>query len=280
MSSNPVPLESQHFFVDEAGDLTLFNKRGQIIIGQAGVSQTFMVGVARLPDPEAAQTQLEALRQQLLADPYFRGVPSVQPAAKKTALAFHAKDDLPEVRREVFKLLPTLGAKVVVALRRKDVLAREAQALFRYGRKLQANDVYDDLVKRLFRNLLHKAEENRIVFARRGKQARKEALAQAIEAAKRNFAAQHGQFHDVPTHIESAYPSEYVGLQIVDYYLWALQRAYEVGETRFFDLLANDVRLVMDIDDTRGKPYGEWYSDTNPLTLEKIRPSDRLGSGG
>jgi hypothetical protein len=27
----------------------------------------------------------------------------------------------------------------------------------------------------------------------------------------------------------------------------------------------------MDVDDKRHKPYGEWYSDLNPLTLEKLR---------
>ncbi|MBI5051941.1 MAG: DUF3800 domain-containing protein [Chloroflexi bacterium] len=184
-------------------------------------------------------------------------------------IAFHAKNDLPEVRREVFKVLPALGAKILVAIRRKDVLAREAQAIFRYGRKLKANDIYDDLVMRLFRNLLHTADENRIVFARRGKQARKEALTNAIDKAKRNFAARHGEFFDVPTQIHSAYPSEHIGLQVVDYYLWALQRLYESGEDRFFDLLAKDYRLIMDLDDTRYKAYGEWYNDINPLTLKK-----------
>ncbi len=27
----------------------------------------------------------------------------------------------------------------------------------------------------------------------------------------------------------------------------------------------------MDLDDRRNKPYGEWYSDRSPLTLEKLR---------
>jgi len=274
----PSPL-IHHYFVDEAGDLTLFDKRGRVLVGQSGVSNFFMVGVAFLPDPALAETAFNGLRAQLLDDPYFTGVPSMQSESKKTAIAFHAKDDLPEVRREVFKLLPTFGAKIMVAIRRKEVLAHEAQTLFRYRRKIQANDVYDDLVKRLFRNLLYEADENQIVFARRGKQARKEALVQAIDSAKHNFAARHGHFFDVPTQIHSAYPSEQAGLQVVDYYLWALQRLYEMGEERFFASVVGDFRLVMDIDDTRRKPYGEWYSDANPLSLEKIKPSDKLGSG-
>jgi hypothetical protein len=47
---------------------------------------------------------------------------------------------------------------------------------------------------------------------------------------------------------------------------------FERGVDRFFNLLAPAYRLVMDLDDTRKKPYGEWYSDSNPLKLEKIKP--------
>ena len=269
-----------HYFVDEAGDLNLFDKKGRVLLGTPGVSNFFLVGVARIPDPDLAHTTLETLRASLLADPYFKDVPSFRPEQKKTALMFHAKDDLPEVRREVFRVLLQLGAQVQVALRRKEVLVRESQALYRYGNKLRPQDVYDSLLMRLFRNLLHKADENRIVFAYRGKAARKEALEQAILKAKRNFAARWGTFYDRPTILRSGLPSEHAGLQAVDYYLWALQRLYESGEERFFQLLARDYRLIMDIDDTRRKPYGAWYSDANPLTLEKIQPSNRLGSSG
>ncbi len=268
------------YFVDEAGDLNLFDKKKRVLLGKEGVSNYFMVGVVYLPDPELARVKLEALRVQLIADPYFKDVPSFQPAEKKTAITFHAKDDLPEVKREVFKILPELGVQAQVVIRRKEALVREAQALFRYGKKVNPNDVYDDLIKRLFRNLLHKADENHIIFARRGKSARKVALEQAITKAKRNFAVKWNKPYDKPTLIQSAYPSEFIGLQVVDYYLWALQRLYEIGEDRFFLLLGKDYRLIMDIDDTRNKPYGEWYSDSNPLTREKIQPSNRLGSGG
>jgi hypothetical protein len=263
----------RHYFVDEAGDMTLFGKRGQVLIGREGVSRVFMVGVIHLPDPRAARQALDALRAQLLADPYFRGVPSMQPEAGKTALCFHAKDDPPEVRREVFRLLPDFGAKVQVALRRKARLAVEARDVFRRaGRKLSAHDIYDDLVKRLFKNLLHKADENRIVFARRGKSKRQDALERAIARAKQNFEAKWSIQADRPTVIEPAYPSERAGLQVIDYYLWALQRLYERGEDRFFALLADQFRLIMDLDDKRNKPYGEWYSDRNSLELAKLKP--------
>ena len=93
------------YFVDEAGDATLFSEKGKVIIGSPGCSRYFILGVLDVPDPEALNTDLEALRAQLLVDPYFKKVPSMQPVEKKTLLAFHAKDDVPEVRREVFNLL-------------------------------------------------------------------------------------------------------------------------------------------------------------------------------
>lgn len=262
-----------HYFVDEAGDLTFFDRQGRIIVGNEGVSLCFMVGVAHLPDPQRCHETLESLRQTLLADPYFRGVPSMQQQAGKTALCFHAKDDLPEVRREMFKLLSGLGAKVQVVIRRKRELADAAQRIYNQsGQKLKPDAIYDDMVSRLFRNMLHSADENAVTFARRGKSAREDALAQAIAKAKRNFTRKWGNCVDRPTKIQSAYPSACAGLQVIDYYLWAIQRLFERGEDRFFNLLADHYRLVMDLDDTRNKPYGEWYSDSKTLCLEKIKP--------
>jgi hypothetical protein len=108
----------KHYFVDEAGDLTLFNKRKQIVVGNEGSSSCFMVGMADIPRPDDVKQKLDELRQELLNDPYFHGVPSMQPEQKKTAICFHAKDDLPEVRREVFKLLPSFEARIIIAVRR------------------------------------------------------------------------------------------------------------------------------------------------------------------
>ena len=99
-----------HYFVDEAGDPTLFDNKGRIIVGEPGCSSYFILGRLEVNDPVALTTVMEKLRADLLADPYFKGLPSMQPTARKTALMFHAKDDLPEVRREVFRLLPVSPA--------------------------------------------------------------------------------------------------------------------------------------------------------------------------
>ena len=262
-----------HFFVDEAGDLALFDRRGRVIVGQPGVSHCFMVGAAEIRDPAAVAARLAALRSDLLRDPYFAGVPSMQPERNRTAIAFHAKDDPPEVRREVLRLLPTFGAKVIVAIRRKAQLADFAQFHWHeYGVKLSANDVYDDLVRRVFQNKLHVADESRIVLAPRGRSDRTVALRSAIDRAKDDFERRWRKGIDRPVNVRALSPAQAPGIQVVDYYLWALQRMYERGEDRYFNLLASQYRFVMDLDDTRRKPYGEWYSEKNPLILDKMKP--------
>jgi hypothetical protein len=51
----------------------------------------------------------------------------------------------------------------------------------------------------------------------------------------------------------------------VDYVLWTLQRLYERREDRFLELLWPQVELVIDIDDTRTRPYGVYYTQRRPL---------------
>ncbi len=196
----------------------------------------------------------------------------MSPQAGKTAVCFHAKDDLPEVRWEVFKLLPTLGVKVQAVIRRKDTLAGEARSLQSKGGRLSEGEIDDDLVKRLFKNLLHRGEMHSICFARRGKSDRQEALTSALQRAKLNFQRQWVTETDPPFSIRASVPSADAGLQIIDYYLWALQRLIERNEDRYFASIADHFSLIMDLDDVRLAPYGRWYTGKDPLTREKKKP--------
>jgi hypothetical protein len=69
----------RHYFVDEAGDGTLFDRKGHIIVGSEGCSRFFILGLVDIADPESLSRDLEELRARLLADSYFKKVPSMQP---------------------------------------------------------------------------------------------------------------------------------------------------------------------------------------------------------
>jgi hypothetical protein len=263
----------RHYFVDEAGDSTLFNRRGRIIVGTEGCSRFFILGLADIPDPVTLGREMEALRARLLADPYFKGVPSMQPQARKTALAFHAKDDLPEVRREVFSLLLRHQMHFFAVVRDKLKVVEyvrqrnEREPSYRYN----PNELYDYLVRRLFRDRLHKDDEYEIFFAKRGKSDRTKALLEALQAARNRFSQRWGIVSEAPIHVFPTAPPKCPGLQAADYFLWALQRLYERHEERFVALLWPLVSLVHDVDDTREARYGVYYTNKKPLTLAAIK---------
>ena len=231
-----------------------------------------MMGCLEVADPLTLAADIEALREVLLADPTLNRVPSMTAAERKTAVAFHAKDDIPEVRREVFKLLMRHEIKFYAIIRDKITittavrLRNESDPTYRYSE----NEVYDALVSRLFRDRLHQADYNEVVFARRGRKDRTQALMAALDKARTNFARKWGVVGTGAIHVYAATPRDHGGLQAVDYLLWALQRLYERGEDRYLSVIWPKARMVMDIDDTRARGYGEWFTQQKPLTLEAL----------
>ena len=81
----------------------------------------------------------------------------MQPSAKKTAITFHAKDDHHDVRLEVFKLMQTFEVKIFVAIRcKKDLAAATKKTYAALNKKINQDDIYDDLVKRFFKRVFEK----------------------------------------------------------------------------------------------------------------------------
>lgn len=262
----------RHYFVDEAGDPTLFNGKGEIIVGNQGCSRFFILGMLDVADPDSLSKNLDTLRAELLADPYFKDIPSMQPERRKTAMGFHAKDDIPEVRREVFNLLKKYDLRFFAVVRDKQKLLEYVRgrnrndASYRY----QGNELYDYLTRRLFKSHLHQADSYNICFASRGKSDRTAALRTALQAARDNFCQQRGIVSVAPINITATRPPQSPCLQAVDYFLWVLQRLYERREDEYLEHLWSAFRLVHDLDDTRCKEYGVYYNQRNPISLLKM----------
>jgi len=274
MTANGTPSGTQRFyFVDEAGDPVPFNRRKRVVVGTEGCSKFFVLGLLDVDAPDALASELAELRVRLLADPYFKGVRSVLPTARKTAVAFHAKDDIPEVRREVFSLLVRHPMRFFAVVRDKRRIVRlvqehnQKQPAYRYN----INHLYDRCVSRLFRDRLHKDDAYRLVFARRGRSDRTGAFRRALENARYNFRHKWGVASTAPIEVIASTPPEDPSLQAADYFLWALQRLFERGEGRYLDYVWSKVRLVHDVDDIHRYAYDEYYSQDNALTEAAIQ---------
>jgi len=79
--------------------------------------------------------------------------------------------------------------------------------------------------------------------------------------------------------VETSRPAQEPVLQAVDYALWAVQRAFEKGEMRYFDFLRDKIELVWDIYDiekmkeARRRGASIIYDrKKNPFDIKKVSP--------
>ena len=266
--------QSPHpYFVDETGDGVIFDAKGRVLVGTGKVPDYFTVGMVECWNMRALAEELAALRAQLAADPYFKGVPSMQPEARKTALFFHAKDDIPEVRREVFRVIERHDFSFYAVVRTMSAVVRqvkrrnERDPTYRY----RPTEPYDSAVRRLFDKKLHTQPAFDVVFASRGK-ARTQALREHLlraQAASRKAA---GTYPNATIHVRAMPAHQHAGLQVADYCLWALQRLFAKGEDRFLSLIWSKVGLIVDADDTSERPYGTYHTRKHPpMDAQKIK---------
>ena len=256
--------EHRFFYVDETGDPSFYGKGKKLIVGNEGCSRTFGVGFLRTADPAAIRQRLLALREGVLADRYLKDIPSME----KTRRAFHAKDDCPEVRKLVFGCLDGLEFSVQI------VVARKLEALFKTRHKLSQDAFYNDLTSHLFERQLHLAHRNTIMFARRGNKAQQHALRIAVEAGVASFRNKYPNATTTTVDVQTAYSAEEPLLQAADYALWAVQRAFERGEMRYFDFIAPKVEIVWDIYDFASLKAGSpvIFTRKNPFHIDKVSP--------
>ena len=96
------------------------------------------------------------------------------------------------------------------------------------------------------------------------------ALCEALQSAQNRFAEQHNVTSDMFLQVSQASPKDQASLQAVDYFIWALQKLYELGEERYVNYLWPAFRLVHDIDDRREAGYGVYYTQKKPLNAAAL----------
>ncbi|MHB9035102.1 MAG: DUF3800 domain-containing protein [Armatimonadota bacterium] len=261
------------YCVDEAGDSVLWGRRGKLLVGTEGCSKYFILGMVCVRDAERLASEAQELRQELLSDPYFAGVPSLDPAKGRTAVAFHAKDDPAEIRRDFFKLLMRHDVEFHAVVRTKKEVARIVSDFrtLHPNYVFDQNQLYDDLARRLFHDKLHLEDAYSIVFARRWKSDRTKALKHALETARNRHCNANGFRSSAPIKVHAASPKDRIELQAADYFLWALQRAYEKGEDRYVQMMWPQIHCVWDVDDTSEGKAGVRYTKEKPLDAASIQ---------
>ncbi len=256
------PAAGDHwYFVDETGDPVFYDRRGNLIVGQEGCSAILALGFIETHDPGSIRQALTDLHARIAADRYLQAIPSIA----RTNRSFHAKDDAPEVRYLVYRLLAELEFKAQFVVARKD------ERLFRTAFHADEGEFYDHLVSRLFESVLHRHARNRVYFAQRGSRVRQNRLEQAIRSGVAKFETRWNTKVETEIRIE---PQTAVGepcLEVVDYMNWAVQRAFVRREMRYYRFVESKVSLLVDLYDSDRYP-NNWYSRDNPFDVEKASP--------
>ena len=251
-----------YFYVDESGDPTILGRRGKNLLAEGKASKVFMVGYVEIAEPKQLTKRLMDLHEEIKNDEYLRGIPSLA----GSILAFHANKDCAEVKERVFRILRDAPFQAYVVVARKD------EHLFRRKFDLKPARLYEYLVSKLFETRLHLYREIDIYFASMGNTVREHNMRQAIATAMETFKDKWGKENTTPIRVFVQEASQLAMLQVADYALWAVQRAYEMGEFRYYNFIKERISLVQDIFDAANYPK-TYYTPKNPLSQEKISPT-------
>lgn len=275
MSDRPTtsPPEKKCYFVDEAGDGTLFDRKGHVIIGEEGCSKFFMVGLADIADAAAIKADFDALRGQVSNDPFLKNLRQFKLQRKDTSVYFHATVDPVEVRWEVYKILLRHNFRFSAVIKSKRTVLKYVQSRNQQDKNYwyHEDELYDFILRRLFKDRLHQHDQYRVTFAIRGNKKRSAEFRAAIEQARAAFLQEHQIDSLAAVEVVPAYSRDEAGLQVADYCLWALQRVCEKPDEEGCDRYLNPlwetgkISLVIDCDDTRKAGYGEYYTRKKPL---------------
>lgn len=248
----------RHRFIDEAGDMTFYGKKRKQIIGQDGVSNTFMLGMVKVACRlHQCRTELRDLAQSVLTDRYFAKVPSVSKRADSGFFVFHAKNDPPEIRKIMFDYIANLDCSF------EAVVARKSYERFAFNHNDSEQEFYADLLAQLLHNKL--GSNNRLVLniAQRGSSTRHHNLQVALLKAEEHWQHRYkrpAQIDGVVFNVQP-YTADPL-LAVADYCCWTVQRYFERNESRYFEFLENKMSLVTDIGVDGKKVY---YNKSNPL---------------
>lgn len=263
-------IKVNHRFLDEAGDTTFYGKGKIPVIGTNGVSVCFILGMVKFREPlDSIRLKITDLQQNVQADPYYKGVPSIIKKIERGAFYFHATDDLPEVRKAFFELINKIDCSF------EAVVARKIPGLYERKHNGNESEFYGDLLSHLLKNKFRKGGKLVLNIAQRGKSTRNSVLEMAKQKATKRFSRSQGEkgvstniVFDIQNHLSEPL------LNIADYFCWALQRVFERGETRYYDYLLSKIPVVIDLyDHVNYEGWRNYYSPKNPLTSQnKISP--------
>lgn len=256
---------TDHRFLDEAGDTTFYGRGKQLIVGQAGVSLAFAIGMVKINRPLAeVRGEVVELQRSVERDDYLNLIPSVRRRMGQGGFFFHASDDTPDVRQVLFRYLKNLDCSL------EAVVARKIPALFARKHNQHETEFYADVLSHLIKNKLQMGGKLVLNISNRANSTNNRNLQTALEKAT-GRAIKKLTPNALTTHVVFNVQNHRTEplLNVADYLCWSVQRVFERGETRHYDFLGDRIRLVVDLFDQSGyEGSRNYYRGKRRLTAE------------
>jgi hypothetical protein len=257
------PTFTYHYFLDEAGDATFYGKGRVPVIGQEGVSRSFILGLLKLHEPlEIVRQKIIHLQNKIANDPYYETIPSILKKKSANGYYLHAKDDIPEVRKEAFEFIRSINCSF------EAVVARKIYYLFEKKHQGNEAEFYADLLSHLLKNRLGRSDRLVLNIAERTRCTTLNNLQKGLDKALIHYNVRHPrkpQISKVVFNVQK--PTLEPLLNVADYLCWSIQRVFEKGEVRYYNYITDKISVVWDIYDFAGAIVGSnYYSKTRTLT--------------
>lgn len=263
-------LHEYHRFLDEAGDTTFYGKGKIPIIGTTGVSKTFILGMVKFNEPiEPIRIKILDLCSKVQVNSYYNKIPSVVKRSCKGSYFFHAKDDVPELRKEFFDFIQSVDCSF------QAVVGRKIISLFEKKHNGKDTEFYADMLSHLLKDKFTNQPRLVLNVAERSNSTAINNLEKGLLKAKNRYFFQNPnkKITDRISFCVHKYQNEPL-LSIADYLCWVVQRIFETGETRFYNYMLSKISLVVDLYGSKSNGFNNHYdNNTNPLTEKnKVSP--------
>lgn len=258
------------FFVDESWDPNFYSKKWELIVWSEWCSSILQLWLTKTENPHPIRKSLLDLQNEILKDEYFNWIPSVE--KRRNKFYFHAKDDIPEIREKVFKLIKTLDIKVYI------IVARKIEWIFKNKHNSDPEVFYNSMVMHLFKNQIQNwwNWKNIIYFEKRWSKTKQKPLEDSIKNAIGDFEIKHNCMVNSNFEVLVQIPSDEPCLQVADYVNWVVQRAFIKKEIRYYNFIKEKIHLIWDIYDKDNYPNSFYTQHKNPFDIKKISPIETI----
>jgi hypothetical protein len=226
--------------LDEAGDTTFYGKGKIPLLGSVGVSKYFLLGILKINEPlEIIRNKIISLQNQIISDPYFHNIPSINKKKLNSGYFLHAKDDIPEVRKMAFDLILAIDCNFEAVVGRKDYNI--------YEKKHNGNqaEFYADMLSNLLHENILFSDKLVLNIASRSRCTTNINLEKGLQKAL--LVSKHkleNRVHDSEVKFNVQRPTTEPLINIADYFLWAIQRKVERDESRYCEFLNSKISKI------------------------------------